>query len=69
MIAAGARQPGTAFFDNSFHRGNPDLAQQFALPAELHDAGMRGMSDISNDIRTLLDGDDPGAVLAVEPHV
>ncbi len=38
------RQPGlpqVACFDTSFHRSNPDLAQRFALPAELHDAGVR----------------------------
>lgn len=69
MIGAGARQPGTACFDTSFHRSNPGLAQQFALPAELHDAGLRGMSGMSNDIRTLLDCDDPGVALAVELYV
>lgn len=30
-----------ACFDTSFHRSNPDIAQRFALPAELHDAGVR----------------------------
>ncbi|MDX1375196.1 MAG: acetate/propionate family kinase [Burkholderiales bacterium] len=38
------RQPDVAqvaCFDTSFHRSNPDLAQRFALPAELHDAGVR----------------------------
>jgi acetate kinase len=30
-----------ACFDTAFHRGNPDLAQRFAIPAELHDAGVR----------------------------
>jgi len=38
------RQPGLpqiACFDTSFHRTNPDLAQRFAIPAELHDAGLR----------------------------
>jgi acetate kinase len=30
-----------ACFDTSFHRTNPDLAQRFAIPAELHDAGVR----------------------------
>jgi len=33
--------PQVACFDTSFHRSNPDLAQRFALPAELHDAGVR----------------------------
>jgi acetate kinase len=30
-----------ACFDTSFHRTNPDVAQRFALPAELHAAGVR----------------------------
>jgi len=30
-----------ACFDTAFHRGNPDLPQRFALPAELHEAGVR----------------------------
>jgi len=30
-----------ACFDTSFHRTNPDVAQRFALPVELHDAGLR----------------------------
>ena len=30
-----------ACFDTAFHRTNPDLAQRFALPQELHDAGVR----------------------------
>lgn len=33
--------PQVACFDTSFHRTNPDVAQRFALPAELHDAGVR----------------------------
>src|SRR5262245_38037449 len=33
--------PQVACFDTSFHRTNPDLAQRFALPAELHDAGVQ----------------------------
>jgi acetate kinase len=32
--------PQVACFDTSFHRTNPDVAQRFALPAELHDAGV-----------------------------
>src|SRR5262249_50682287 len=28
-------------FDTSFHRSRPELAQRFALPGELHDAGIR----------------------------
>ena len=30
-----------ACFDTSFHTGNPELAQRFALPEELHKAGLR----------------------------
>jgi len=30
-----------ACFDTSFHRTNPDVAQRFALPEELHDAGVQ----------------------------
>ena len=33
--------PQVACFDTSFHRTNPDLAQRFALPTELHDAGVQ----------------------------
>jgi acetate kinase len=30
-----------ACFDTSFHRTNPSIAQRFAIPAELHDAGVQ----------------------------
>jgi acetate kinase len=30
-----------ACFDTSFHRTNPPLSQRFAIPAELHDAGVQ----------------------------
>jgi acetate kinase len=33
--------PQVACFDTAFHRTNPELAQRFALPGELHDAGVR----------------------------
>ena len=33
--------PQVACFDTAFHRTNPDAAQRFALPAELHEAGVR----------------------------
>jgi len=33
--------PQVVCFDTSFHRTNPDVAQRFALPAELHDAGVQ----------------------------
>jgi len=35
------RLPQVACFDTAFHRSNPDLAQRFALPAELHETGVR----------------------------
>jgi acetate kinase len=33
--------PQAACFDTSFHRSNPEIAQMFALPAELHAQGIR----------------------------
>jgi acetate kinase len=33
--------PQAACFDTSYHRSNPELAQMFALPAELHAQGIR----------------------------
>jgi len=33
--------PQVACFDTSFHWTNPDVARRFALPVELHDAGVR----------------------------
>ncbi len=33
--------PQVACFDTAFHRTNPELAQMFALPHALHDAGVR----------------------------
>jgi acetate kinase len=33
--------PQVACFDTSFHRTNPELAQMFALPLELHEQGVR----------------------------
>jgi len=33
--------PQVACFDTSFHRGNPEIAQMFALPAALHAQGVR----------------------------
>ena len=33
--------PQVACFDTAFHRAQPELAQRFALPRELHDAGVR----------------------------
>ena len=33
--------PQVVCFDTAFHRASPEVAQRFALPAELHDAGVR----------------------------
>src|SRR5262245_23932369 len=33
--------PQVACFDTAFHRGNPDVAQRFALPEDIHEAGVR----------------------------
>ncbi|MGQ0597611.1 acetate/propionate family kinase [Aquabacterium sp.] len=33
--------PQVACFDTAFHAGNPEVATRFALPFELHDAGVR----------------------------
>jgi acetate kinase len=33
--------PQVACFDTAFHATNPDVAQRFAIPAELHEAGVR----------------------------
>ncbi len=40
-MAASPELPQVACFDTSFHRSNPELAQMFALPHELHEAGVR----------------------------
>jgi acetate kinase len=41
LLAAVPDLPQIACFDTSFHRTNPDVAQRFAIPTELHDAGVR----------------------------
>jgi acetate kinase len=33
--------PQVACFDTAFHHTNPEIAQRFAIPSELHDAGVR----------------------------
>jgi acetate kinase len=61
------RQPGlpqVACFDTGFHATNPDLARRFALPAELHDAGVRryGFHGLSYEyIASVLPAHDPRA--------
>jgi len=41
LLANAPELAQVACFDTSFHRSNPDIAQRFAIPAELHDAGVR----------------------------
>ena len=41
LLDAAPALPQVACFDTSFHRTNPDIAQRFAIPSELHDAGVR----------------------------
>jgi acetate kinase len=41
LLAAVPDLPQVACFDTSFHRTNPEIAQRFAIPAALHDAGVR----------------------------
>lgn len=56
--------PQVACFDTAFHRTNPDLAQRFALPVELHDQGIRryGFHGLSYEyIASVLPALDPEA--------
>jgi len=41
LLAQAPDVPQVACFDTAFHRTNPELAQRFALPEELHAAGVR----------------------------
>src|SRR5215471_20931822 len=56
--------PQVACFDTSFHRSNPEIAQMFALPAELHAQGVRryGFHGLSYEyIASVLPGFDQNA--------
>ena len=56
--------PQVACFDTAFHRTQPELAQMFALPKELHDAGVRryGFHGLSYEyIASVLPQLDPAA--------
>jgi acetate kinase len=56
--------PQVACFDTAMHRTNPPLAQMFALPQELRDAGVRryGFHGLSYEyIASVLPGLDPAA--------
>jgi acetate kinase len=48
--------PQVACFDTAFHHGKPPVAQRFALPRELHEAGIRryGFHGLSYDIGAAL---------------
>lgn len=41
MLTAAPALPQVACFDTAFHASNPPVAQRYALPAELHDAGVQ----------------------------
>jgi len=41
LLERAPQLPQVACFDTSFHRSNPELAQMFALPFELHEQGVR----------------------------
>ncbi len=41
LAARAPELPQVACFDTAFHRSNPELAQMFALPYALHEAGVR----------------------------
>ena len=56
--------PQVACFDTAFHRSNPEIAQMFALPYELHEAGVRryGFHGLSYEyIASVLPGIDADA--------
>jgi acetate kinase len=56
--------PQVACFDTSFHRTNPELAQMFALPLELHQQGVRryGFHGLSYEyVASVLPSIDPRA--------
>jgi acetate kinase len=41
LLERAPQLPQVACFDTAFHRSNPDIAQRFALPNALHEAGVR----------------------------
>jgi len=41
LLEGAAELAQVACFDTAFHTSNPDIARRFAIPAELHDAGVR----------------------------
>jgi acetate kinase len=64
LLALRPRLPQVACFDTAMHRSNPAVAQMFALPMALHDAGVRryGFHGLSYEyIACALPTIDPGA--------
>ena len=64
LLARAPQLPQVACFDTAMHRTNPALAQMFALPQELSDAGVRryGFHGLSYEyIASVLPGIDPAA--------
>jgi acetate kinase len=63
-LASAPDLPQVARFDTAFHRDNPEVAQLFALPYELHEAGVRryGFHGLSYEyIASVLPGLSPQA--------
>jgi acetate kinase len=64
MLESRPGLPQVACFDTAFHRAQPEIAQMFALPKELHDAGVRryGFHGLSYEyIADMLEQLDPRA--------
>lgn len=64
VLALAPELPQVACFDTAFHRSQPELAQMFALPAALHQAGVMryGFHGLSYEyIASVLPGIDPKA--------
>jgi len=64
LLERQATLPQVACFDTAFHRAQPEIAQMFALPRELHDAGVRryGFHGLSYEyIASMLPSLDPRA--------
>jgi acetate kinase len=56
--------PQVACFDTAFHATNPDISRRFAIPSELHDAGVRryGFHGLSYEyVASILPEHDPRA--------
>ena len=64
LLALRPQLPQVACFDTAMHRSNPPLAQMFALPQALHDAGVRryGFHGLSYEyVASVLPTIDPAA--------